>query len=67
MNIISVRENNKDRKEYSTIRQLENNHKERNTRNDDNTIEEAFFKTVCSSRGNRNYQQLKQLLLLYTQ
>lgn len=61
MNIISVREN-KDTKEYSKTRQLENI-----TRNDDNTIEEAFFKIVCSFRGKRNYRHLKQLLLLYTQ
>lgn len=61
-----VHENNENRKKHLQIRQLENN-----TLNDNN--EEAFSwllefnKSACLSAGNRNYQHLKQLLLLYTQ
>lgn len=66
MDTIFVHENNKNRKKHSKIQQLENI-----TVNDNN--KEAFSwllefnKNACLSAGNRNYQHLKQLLLLYTQ
>ena len=66
MDTISRPKNSKNKKECSKTRQLEDS-----TANN-NAIENAFpwlefNKIIHSSTGTRNYQDLEQLLLLYTQ